>query len=731
MFNKLYEYIDVLVAKGTPLHMISAELIEAGWPEQLVNQTLDVWLQSHGRQKSKSTPFNQWLKKYYTKARMATALVVFINLIVVSVSLLKPWPTKILADSAFGGLPAPGPLLEYTGTSTLILITSIMTISLFVIGALLGVARDFILLKIGYWLNFQIKEESLNHIMHLPLYHQERLSKGDYVYRQNVVTNSLSDLVLGSTSSIIESIIVIIGVLLIMLSFNISLTIMTIILIPFLFLTMKIIGPKMGKYAKELTKVASETSSRINESVDNAETVQAFTLEAKLLGRIKNLWQKGYELTKKNMLWSEVLTNTNGFLIVLATSAVMYIGGSAALRGEMTLGELLIFMVYMGYLLGPVETLVEQLTSRNQKKIEIERIYEVLSDHEGIENLRANSHMPANIKGQIDFQNVSYAYGENVIFENLNLTIPPGQKVAIIGPSGGGKSTILKLPTLFLEPDAGKVLIDGVDIQSVSLQDLRKHISWVSQTPQLFDGTIIDNLLDADVDRQIQDTEIIDAVTTANVDEFALKLPLGLASPAGENGSGLSGGQRQRISIARALIRRTPIICMDEPTAALDAKSENYIRDSLLQMIQGKTVLLVSHRKSLLALMDVVYVLDNGTLTDVNDLGGLEHYLAKLEGLEQEIIQKEIQDETLAGVNPEYLLDQYNEVVKQDEFTDLHGINDYEHGPVAPEQPQQSVPQQPEQPIQPQQTQPQAPQNTLDVTHPEDNPDDEVEIELH
>jgi ABC-type bacteriocin/lantibiotic exporter with double-glycine peptidase domain len=584
-------------------------------------------------------------------------------------------------------------------------------------------------LKIGYWLNKAIKQESMRHIMHLPLFHQERLSKGDYVYRQNVVTNSLSELVLGTTSSITESIIVIVGVLAIMLFFNVQLTIITVVLIPFLFITMRIIGPKMGVAARKLTEVASETSSRINESVDNAETVQAFTLEDKLLNKITRLWDKGFELSKKNLLWGELLSGTNGFLIVLSTSLVMYLGGSAALRGEMSLGELLIFMTYMGYLLGPVESLVEQITSRNQKLIDVGRIYEVLADHEGIEYLRSNAHMPGQITGQIEFKNVSYSYNDQPIFKNLNLTIPAGQKISIIGPSGGGKSTIMKLLPLFLEPESGQILIDNIDIESVSLKELRQHISWVAQTPQLFEGTIIDNLTDGDAYREVSNEEILDAIETANVSEFAAKLPLGLASPAGENGGSLSGGQRQRVSIARALVKNAPIVCLDEPTAALDAKSENYIRDSLMQMIQGKTVVMVTHRKSLLALMDVVYVLDNGTLTDVNQLGGLDHYLAQLEGIEEQKAAVESkQSEVIEKANTEQLISDYQQFVQsQEPEQKASAIQAPEQTQLAAEQPinpatQGVKPWQPNStPIQP---------GNNDRQPQSDNPDD-ITINLH
>lgn len=653
MMPKLYEAIEMAVASGVSTPMLPDVLIEAGWPPELVNQAVDAWLKAHGR-KTEVTGFKVWLKKYYRKAIPSVIVVVLLGMVQAGVALLKPWPTKIMADSAFGNMPAWGPLEPFTGTSKLIAITALMSIALFIIGAAFDWVSDFILLKIGFTLNRSIKTETLRHILHLPLFHQERLAKGDYVYRQNVVTNSLSDLALGTTSSIIGSIIMIIGVLAIMLTFNPVLTIVSVVLMPLLYLTMRIFGPKMGKYNQELNVVASNTSAAIVESVDNAETIQAYTLEDKQLHRVDQLWQRGYWLTKKTMFWGNFLSNSNSLLIILATSTVMYFGGSAALEGKMTFGELLIFMTYMGYLLGPVEGLVQQITTRNQKIIDVGRVYEVLSDHEGVEYLRRDNHMPPTVRGVIDFQNVGYAYNDQMVFQGLNLHIDQGEKVGIIGPSGGGKSTIMKLLPLFVEPLQGRILIDNIDVQSVSLKDLRQKIAWVSQTPQLFSGTILDNLYDGDAYRQIDNEEVKNAVVVSNVAEFAVRMPLGVQSPAGENGSSLSGGQRQRVSIARALIKNAPILCLDEPTAALDTKSENYIRDSLMQMINGKTVLMVTHRKSLLTLMDTIYVLDNGTLTNVNELGGLDQYLSVLEGIDQKVAEEQIKEEQ-QYISPEML----------------------------------------------------------------------------
>lgn len=632
MMPKIYEAIETAVSKGVPTEYLAENLKEQGLPPIMVDEAVKAWLTSHGRLQQK-TDFKTWLKKYKRRALPATIGLIFTSVLSSSILLLQPWPTKILVDSGFGNVPAPGPLHGLEHKPAMILATSLLTIGIFLIGYLFSSLRDYLVLRLSFWLNRGIREESFRHILHLPLYHQARLAKGDYIYRQNNLTGSLGDLVLDTTSLIVESVIMIVGILIIMFSFNVKLTLISVVLVPFLFLLIKIFGPMLGKIAQQMTRVASDTSATITESVDNAETLQAFTLEEKQIAKANFLWWQSFRLSRKSLLWGRLYRFSNSLLIILGTSAVMYYGGTAALNGTMTLGQLLIFMTYMGYLLGPVEAVATEIAARNQKMVDVSRVYEVLTDHEGIESLRAGNHFPAG-KGKIEFQNVSYSYNDTVVLKQVNFVIESGQKVGIIGPSGGGKSTMLKLLPLFIEPTSGRIMIDNMDIQTVSLDELRKNIVWISQSPQLFTGSILDNLLDGGVGRDVYQQEIDAAIMAANVEEFTNRLPQGLDTPAGEGGNSLSGGQKQRIAIARGLIKNAPIVCMDEPTAALDTKSENTIRDSISRLIEGRTVMMVTHRKALLSLMDVVYVMDGGSLQSVDEHGGLDAYLQKINDTE-------------------------------------------------------------------------------------------------
>jgi len=638
MMPQIYQAIEDALASGVAPQYVGAQLIQQGWPMSLVNEAVNAYLAAHGRLHQK-TDFRAWLKRYKKRALPATIILVFVSVLSSSVLLLQPWPTKILVDSGFGNIPAPGFLAPYSHKPALILATSLLTIMVFLLGIIFGTLRDYLVLRLGFWLNRGIKEESFRHILHLPLFHQERLAKGDYIYRQNILTNSLSDLVLDTTSLIAQSVIMVVGIFIIMLHFNVKLTIVSVVLVPFLFILIRVFGPRLGRISQQMTQVASNTSATVSEAVDNAETLQAFTLEEKQINKANSLWRQNYQLMLGGLMWGRLYRFSNSLLIILGTSAVMYFGGTAALHGQMTLGQLLIFMTYMGYLLGPVEAIATEIAARNQKKVDVSRVYEVLTDHEGIENLRKENHFPIQ-HGRIEFQSVSYSYNNTLVLNRVNLVIEAGQKVAVIGPSGSGKSTLLKLLPLFIEPTTGRVLVDNIDIQSVSLQELRQKIVWISQNPQLFSGSILENLSDGNVYREVGADEIDRAITAANVKEFTDRMPLGLNSPAGEGGNSLSGGQKQRIAIARGLVKNAPIVCMDEPTAALDSKSENTIRDSISQLISGKTVLMVTHRKALLSLMDIIYVMDGGTLHNVSEYGGLDVYLQKISDTEADNQQK-------------------------------------------------------------------------------------------
>lgn len=634
MAPKIYEFIDRAVAKGVSPDEAARMMIQQGWPEQLVNQVSSSWKVSNGRQHN-VTNFNTWYLKYNRQALPYVIAISISCFFVAIITLLKPWPTKIMVDSVFSKIPAPGPLEQYTGTSQLIMITALLTITIFALGTVFNMIRDFLLIKYSYLITKAVRQETFRHILNIPA-NKGNFSKGDYIHRQNNLTGSVADYALSSRVGIIQSAITVVLIIIVMLALNPLLTVVILFLVPIVFAVTWLVTPKVGAFGKQYTQNSIAISSIVTESIDNAETIQSFDMANRQVDRTTKLWDENFGLMKKSMFTGRAFHFTNNLSVILSIAIVMYLGGVSALNGTITLGELLIFMTYLGYLLGPVQNIANQFTVRRQRKLDAMRVHQTLQDHEGIEASWENRHFPYK-EGRISFQNVSYSYGDFKVIDDINLDIQPGQKIGIIGPSGTGKSTLLKLLSLFIEPNSGKINIDDIDIQSISLKELRSKIALVNQSPQLFNTSLIENVLDGSPNHVLTREDLDYLLEITGINELAKHLPDGVNTRAGEGGNNLSGGQKQRVALARALAKQTQILCLDEPTASLDSNSELQIKNALKQVITKKTVILVSHRRSLLELMDTILVLENGKLTDVNKLGGLDKYLAKMNDTESKI----------------------------------------------------------------------------------------------
>ncbi|MEK9195960.1 MAG: ABC transporter ATP-binding protein, partial [Patescibacteria group bacterium] len=613
MAPKIYEFIDRAVAKGVSPDEAGRMMITQGWPEQLVNQVVNSWKVSNGRQHNVSN-FNAWFLKYRRQSIPYIIAISIACFFVALITLLKPWPTKIMVDSVFSKIPAPGPLEQYTGTSQLIMITAILTIAIFALGTVFNMIRDYLLIKYSYLITKAVRQETFRHILNIPA-NKGSFSKGDYIHRQNNLTNSVADYALSSRVGIIQSAITVTLIVIVMLILNPLLTIIILFLVPIIFVITWLITPRVGAFGKKYTQNTIAISSIVTESIDNAETIQSFDMANRQVDKTAQLWDENFGLMKKSLFTGRGFHFANNLSVISSIAIVMYIGGTSALNGNLTLGELLIFMTYLGYLLGPVQNIANQFTVRRQRKLDAMRVHQTLQDHEGIEASWENRHFPYK-DGRISFQNVSYSYGDFKVIDGINLDIEPGQKIGIIGPSGTGKSTLLKLLSLFLEPTGGKIKIDEIDIQSISLKELRGKIAISNQFPQLFNTSLIENVLDGSPGHALSREDLDYLLEITGINELAKHLPDGVNTKAGEGGNNLSGGQKQRVALARALAKQAPILCLDEPTASLDSNSELQIKNALSKVISHKTVILVSPRRALLELVDTILVLEYGKLTD-------------------------------------------------------------------------------------------------------------------
>jgi ABC-type multidrug transport system fused ATPase/permease subunit len=301
-------------------------------------------------------------------------------------------------------------------------------------------------------------------------------------------------------------------------------------------------------------------------------------------------------------------------VVAVCTGIVLWKGTSLIVAGTMTAGALTVYLAYLSKFFKPVKDLASMTSAIAQTTVALERIQTILSADDIIQE-HADATDPGRLKGAITFDHVAFGYGDDApVLRDVSFSIEPGQVVGIVGPTGSGKSTVLSLVPRFYNPTGGRVLIDGANVSTYKLASLRSQVGFVLQETVLFRGTIRENI--AYGRPGATKDEVIAAAKIANADEFISRMPQGYDSPVGERGDTLSGGQRQRIGIARAVIRNSPIMILDEPTAALDSESERLVIEGLERLMKGRTVIMIAHRLSTIVNADKIVVLKDGVVAE-------------------------------------------------------------------------------------------------------------------
>ena len=308
------------------------------------------------------------------------------------------------------------------------------------------------------------------------------------------------------------------------------------------------------------------------------------------------------------------LTPIVDIIVAVGTCLVLWFGARLALQGTLSAGSLVVFILYLGKMYKPMQELSKMTDTYSKAAVGYERIQEILETHKEIKDVRGARPAPR-FKGEIEFDHVSFSYTpETPILMDVSFKVEPGQVVAIVGPTGAGKTSIISLIARFYDPTSGVVKIDGTDIKRFRQKTLRHQISFVLQDTMLFHAPVWQNIAYGKPEASRQ--EIIKAAELANASEFIDKLPEGYDTVLGERGMTLSGGQRQRIAIARAVIRSTPILLLDEPTSGLDSASEKLVFDALDRLMQGKTTIVIAHRLSTIRGADVIFVVQDGSIVE-------------------------------------------------------------------------------------------------------------------
>ena len=422
---------------------------------------------------------------------------------------------------------------------------------------------------------------------------------------QNSITEGLTDLVYQTFQIALY--------LSIVFAIHWKLALVTFAVIPPLAWVMVRIGAMLKKLATQAQAAMGQLNSTILESVTGIQVVQSFLMEQAVRQKFAATNQRFYRLNRKIQKRMNFLTPITDTVGAVGGAAVFWYGGQAVLAQELTLGTFTAFFFSMMSLIRPFKRLA-RLHGTNQQAIAAAvRIFEVLDTEPAIQNApKAKTLAP--FSREIAFDRVSFQYGGQPVLRGVSLAIPCGEIVALVGPSGGGKTTLANLLPRFYDPTAGRVTVDGVDIRHVTLESLRGQIGLVTQETMLFNDTVRANLSVGNPAAHL--VEIVEAAKAANAHPFISRLPKGYDTIIGERGELLSGGERQRLAIARALLKNPPLLILDEATSHLDAESEHLITEALERLCQGRTVLLIAHRLSTVRLAHRIVVVQEGRIVE-------------------------------------------------------------------------------------------------------------------
>ncbi|KAF0247851.1 MAG: ATP-binding cassette subfamily B bacterial MsbA, partial [bacterium] len=405
---------------------------------------------------------------------------------------------------------------------------------------------------------------------------------------------------------------------------NWEFTLIALSIIPILFLQVYHLTRNIKKATRDVRKKESDIVSLIQEAISSIRIVKAFGRENYEVEKLKKETEESVRLTLLARSLKARLSPTVDILIAFGTCIVLWYGARLVLTDHLSAGDLIVFLLYLRMMYKPIRELSKMIDTTSKAQIGLERIMEIMKTENQVPEL-PNALAADRVKGEITFNNVNFSYGQNqLILKGINFNIKPGQFVAFVGPTGGGKSTVMNLIPRFYDILSGKILIDGKDVRDYTIDSLRKQISFVLQDPYLFHASIWQNIAYGKPNTTRE--EIYRAAKLANATEFIEKMPKGFDTIIGERGVTLSCGQRQRIAIARAIIRDAPILILDEPTSGLDAASEEVVLEALGQLMEGRTTIVIAHRLATIKRADVIFVVNQG---EIEEFGTHEQLLAQ------------------------------------------------------------------------------------------------------
>ena len=485
---------------------------------------------------------------------------------------------------------------------------------------------------------FDIRSDLYEKLQRLPLKWFDNRPTGDIMTRVAEDVTSMERVLIDGIEQGLVALLQIVAVSLVMFLINPTLAAWAIVPVPFLFIGAMIYTSTRDRY-RAVRKATSEMNALLHDNIAGIRQIKAYTMERRELERFNAASDKVRRATLRTMFAWAIYNPSMSFIGGIGFILVIGFGGNLAIQGQMSPGEITAFLLYLTLFYEPVGRLHQLNQMLQSGRAAAERVFEIL-DSEDEPGLADGIELKMPIGGRVVYKNVKFNYGDgNETICEVDLNAEPGQTIALVGPTGAGKTTLINLLTRFYEYDSGEILIDDVNIKTISKESLRSSIGYVTQESFLFNGTVRDNLLIAN--REASEDQIWEALKIANAYDFVKKLLNGLDTEVGERGVKLSVGEKQRVSIARALLRNPPILLLDEATASVDTETERLIQQALERLMKNRTSFVIAHRLSTVRGADYIYVLDSGTVVEE---GSHEHLLS-IAGLYAELCRTSFLDE--------------------------------------------------------------------------------------
>ncbi|HEX7125981.1 MAG TPA: ABC transporter ATP-binding protein [Thermodesulfobacteriota bacterium] len=556
-----------------------------------------------------------YLRPYRRRAALVLLLVIASN----ALSLLMPWPLKVVVDHVLDDRAMPGWLDALApdgvaGPRALLAAAVLAAVALEAMAAVVRFGEMYVSIDAGQRMVTDLRADAYAHLQRLSLGFHGRHRVGDLIHRVLADTFSVQSLVMNGVLPAVSAATMLVGMAVVMARLDAGLAALALTLVPALGVLLLFIGRRVKGAATRAREQEGTVYALAQEGLSSIPVIQAFTREEEMTRRFVGASRTSLRAFLHLYATQTLSSGLVSVLLAVGTSGLLFVGALGVLDGSLTVGTLLVFLAYLRSLYTPVNSLVESWGLIRAAEASAERVFDLLGTAPQVADRPGARPLPP-VRGRIVFDHVGFAYEPGrPILSGVNVVCEPGQTLAIVGPTGAGKTTLAAMLLRFLDPTEGRVTIDGHDLRDVTLRSLRSQVSLVLQEPLLFSTTVRENIA---IGRPDADFEaIVEAARRAGAHDFISRLPKGYDTPLGERGVRLSGGERQRIALARAFLKDAPILVLDEPTSALDAETEALVVERMAALAAGRTTIVIAHRLSTVRGAEQVLVLGEGRVVE-------------------------------------------------------------------------------------------------------------------